>query len=191
MGISRSFCDYLAWWNSSLLTKHWKHIGQVWLVLTKLWEHDLYAKREKCEFNCTSIELLGYAISYQENTMEFMEGQDYSRWATMTQLKDSQSFLGFANFYQWFIKGFLRFVQPLIALMCKDSPFKLCFSMWCLLFYSIDPFFLSALFLEVITYICSQCITLRLNILKLMHVIADSKIPGGKEKLGLTKSHIM
>ena len=65
--------------------------------------------------------LLRYVFPRNHNG--YTEGQDYSRWATMTQLKDSQSFLGFANFYQWFIKGFLRFVQPLIALMCKDSPF--------------------------------------------------------------------
>ena len=34
-----------------------------------------------------------------------------------------QSFLGFANFYRRFIKGFSKIVQPLFALTRKDRPF--------------------------------------------------------------------
>ena len=35
-----------------------------------------------------------------------------------------QSFLGFANFYRRFIKGFSVIVQPLIALTRKDATFE-------------------------------------------------------------------
>ena len=35
------------------------------LVLAKLREHELYAKSEKCEFDRTSVEFLGYVISTQ------------------------------------------------------------------------------------------------------------------------------
>ena len=43
-----------------------EHTRHVRLVLTKLREHGLYAKSEKCEFDRTSVtEFLGYVISTQ------------------------------------------------------------------------------------------------------------------------------
>ena len=42
-------------------------------------------------------------------------------WATPRRLKDVQSFLGFANFYRRFIKGFSTLAQPLIALTHKGT----------------------------------------------------------------------
>ena len=47
-----------------------EHTHQVQLVLAKLWEHGLYAKSEKCEFDRTSIEFLGYIISPNGITMD-------------------------------------------------------------------------------------------------------------------------
>ena len=43
--------------------------------------------------------------------------------ATPRRLKDVKSFLGFANFYRRFIKGFSTLAQPLIALTRKGTPF--------------------------------------------------------------------
>ena len=45
-------------------------------------------------------------------------------WKTLICVKDIQSFLGFVNFYQWFIKGFSQFVSPLTALTCKNIKFN-------------------------------------------------------------------
>ena len=45
---------------SSNIKEHTQHIQ---LVLTKLQEHGLYAKSEKCEYDGTSVEFLGYMIS--------------------------------------------------------------------------------------------------------------------------------
>ena len=47
-----------------------EHIHHVWLVLTKLWEYGPYAKNEKCEFDRTSVEFLGYMISSSGITMD-------------------------------------------------------------------------------------------------------------------------
>jgi hypothetical protein len=38
-------------------------------------------------------------------------------------MKDVQSFLGFANFYRHFIKGYSSIVAPLTRLTRKDTPF--------------------------------------------------------------------
>ena len=75
------------------------------LVLTKLWEHGLSDKSEKCEFDRTSIEFLGYFISTQGITMDTWKIKTIQEWFVPTRVRDVQSFLGFANFYQCFIKG--------------------------------------------------------------------------------------
>ena len=46
--------------SSSNIKEHTRH---VMLVLAKLPEHGLYAKSEKCEFDRTFVEFLGYVIS--------------------------------------------------------------------------------------------------------------------------------
>ena len=100
-----------------------EHTRQVRLVLAKLREHGLYAKSEKCEFDRTSIEFLGYIISPTGIKMDMKKVTVIREWATPTRVKDVQSFLGFANFYRRFIKGFSTLAKPLIALTCKGTPF--------------------------------------------------------------------
>ena len=39
------------------------HPSEVRLVLPKLCDHGLYAKREKCDFGCTLMEFLDYVLS--------------------------------------------------------------------------------------------------------------------------------
>ena len=100
--------------------EHTKHVR---LILTKLREHGLYAKPEKCEFDRTSVEFLGYVISSDGITMDEKKVETVQQWEVPTRVKDVQSFLGFANFYRRFIQGFSTLAQPLIALTRKDSPF--------------------------------------------------------------------
>ena len=47
-----------------------EHTHHVWLVLTKLQEYGLFAKSEKCEFDRTSVEFLGYIIPPTRITMD-------------------------------------------------------------------------------------------------------------------------
>ena len=54
-----------------VFVSNWEeHTHHVQLVLTKLREYGLFAKGEKCEFDRTSIEFLGYIISPTEITMD-------------------------------------------------------------------------------------------------------------------------
>jgi hypothetical protein len=75
------------------------HTTHVCLVLTKLREHGLYAKLEKCEFHCSSVEFLGYIISLDGITMDNKKVATICEWAAPTRVKEVQSFLGFASFY--------------------------------------------------------------------------------------------
>ena len=45
-------------------------------------------------------------------------------WPTPRNLKEVQSFLGFANFYRRFIDAYSRIVRPLTNLTQKDTPFQ-------------------------------------------------------------------
>ena len=101
-----------------------KHTQQVRLVLAKLREHGLYAKSEKCEFDRSSVEFLGYVISPNGIMMDTKKVRTVQEWATPTRMKEVQSFLGFANFYRRFIKGFSTIAAPLVALTRKDTSFQ-------------------------------------------------------------------
>ena len=45
-------------------------------------------------------------------------------WPTPKTVKKVQSFLGFGNFYRWFIKNFSHLAHPLNDLLKKDKKFK-------------------------------------------------------------------
>ncbi len=100
---------------------HDKHVR---LVLATLREHGLYAKLEKCEFDKSSVAFLGYVISLDGIFMDKSKVETIQCWATPSSIKDVQCFLGFANFYHRFIKGYSKITPPLIALTCKDKPFS-------------------------------------------------------------------
>ena len=92
-------------------------------VLSRLREDSVYAKYEKCAFKQSFVEFLGYIISPDSISMDQRKVVAIQELQPLTQLRDIQSFLGFANFYRRFIKGVSNFVQPLVALSHKDQPF--------------------------------------------------------------------
>ncbi len=93
-------------------------------MLATLREHGLYAKLEKCEFDKSSVAFLGYVIFPYGIFMDKSKVETIQCWVTPSSVKDVQCFLGFANFYRRFIKGYSKIVAPLITLTCKDKPFS-------------------------------------------------------------------
>jgi hypothetical protein len=91
-------------------------------MLTMLQEHGLYAKMEKCEFDKSLVAFLGYVISPDGIFMYKSKVETIQCWATPSSVKDIQRFLGFANFYCRFIKGYSKITTPLTTLTCKDKP---------------------------------------------------------------------
>jgi len=86
-------------------------------------EYDLHSKPEKCLFHMQKIEFLGFMVTPIGISMDTAKTDVVSVWPTLTNLKEVQAFLGFANFYHQFIMGFSNIVIPLIHLTCKDTPF--------------------------------------------------------------------
>ena len=103
---------------SNNMSKHYWHVKEVLKCLCKA---GLYAKAEKCEFHSESVEYLEYILSPSGLTMSDDKIQD---WLEPKKVKDIQFFLGFTNFYHWFIFNYSNIVIPLTCLTRKDIPWK-------------------------------------------------------------------
>jgi hypothetical protein len=79
---------------------------------------------EKCEFEKSSVAFLGYMISPDGIFMDKSKVETIQCWATPSSVKDVQRFLGYANFYRRFIKGYSKITTSLTTLTCKDKPFS-------------------------------------------------------------------
>uniref|UniRef100_A0A670JY26 Gypsy retrotransposon integrase-like protein 1 n=1 Tax=Podarcis muralis TaxID=64176 RepID=A0A670JY26_PODMU len=82
------------------------HEGDVKEVLQRLREHRLYAKLEKCQFDMTEVDFLGYKLSDKGLAMDSTKVRSVLDWKSPRNRKEVQKFVGFANFYRKFIKGF-------------------------------------------------------------------------------------
>uniref|UniRef100_A0A3B3BWV7 Gypsy retrotransposon integrase-like protein 1 n=1 Tax=Oryzias melastigma TaxID=30732 RepID=A0A3B3BWV7_ORYME len=99
---------------SSSFEEHVLHVRQ---VLQRLIKNNLYVKGEKCQFHTTSVSFLGYVISPQGVAMDQGKVEAVLKWPQPTTVKELQRFLGFANFYRRFIRGFSIVAAPLTSLL--------------------------------------------------------------------------
>ena len=93
------------------------------IVLEKAREHDLFFKAKKCEFRKQKIEYLGLVIQEGKLAMDSAKLKGILEWPTPKTVKEVRSFLGFGNFYRWFIKNFSHLAHPLNDLLKKDKKF--------------------------------------------------------------------
>uniref|UniRef100_A0A4W5KD89 ribonuclease H n=1 Tax=Hucho hucho TaxID=62062 RepID=A0A4W5KD89_9TELE len=100
------------------------HVSLVRKVLERLLEHDLYVKAEKCVFSKQAVSFLGYRISTSGVVMECDRITAVRNWPTPTTVKEVQRFLGFANYYRRFIRGFGQVAAPITSLL-KGGPARL------------------------------------------------------------------
>jgi len=98
-------------------------------VLKHLCKADLYAKAEKCKFHSKLVEYLRYILSFSSLNMFDNKVKIIQDWLEPKKVKDIQFFLGFTNFYCWFIFNYLNIVIPLTYLIWKDIPWK--FDLFC------------------------------------------------------------
>jgi hypothetical protein len=105
---------------SDNLDKHHIHIQK---VLQALSDADLHLKPEKYEFHWQDVKYLGFIISMDGTKMDPTKVTTIQEWLTPVDIKDMQSFLGFATFYQHFIRGYSAIVAPLTRLTRKNTAF--------------------------------------------------------------------
>lgn len=70
------------------------------MFLECLQKHKLYVKLEKCTFHIDVIEYLGFIVSPKGIAMDPEKYKEIEDWPCPKTVKETQSFLGFANFYR-------------------------------------------------------------------------------------------
>ena len=84
-------------------------------------KHNLGFKRSKYDFNMEEIPILGVVVGKGQIQMEQEKIKAIKEWKTLKRVKDVESFLGFANFYQRFIQNFSHTTKPLNELKGKKE----------------------------------------------------------------------
>jgi hypothetical protein len=92
-------------------------------VLQRLREFGLQADIAKCEFHVQEVKYLGLIVGTGGIRMDPSKVSAVVDWPRPANVKDVQSFLGFANFYRRFIKDFAKMASPLTKLTKKNIPF--------------------------------------------------------------------
>ena len=106
------YLDNILIYLNNMSKYHW-HVKEVLKCLCKA---GLYAKAKKCEFYSKLVEYLEYILSPSGLTMSDNKVKIIQDWPEPKKVKDIQSFLGFTNFYHWFIFNYLGIVIPLTYL---------------------------------------------------------------------------
>jgi len=90
-------------------------------VIKRLEKNNLYVKPEKYKWKVREVDFLGVVIGPEGIKMEKEKVKGVLEWPTPKCVKDVQKFLGLANYYRQFIKGFAMVARPLHDLVKKDK----------------------------------------------------------------------
>ncbi len=106
---------------SKILKKHKTHVKE---VLNKLHEVDLQINIDKCKFKIQKILFLKLLIFINDLWMNSWKVDVIQSWEVSWSLIHVQIFIDFCNFYQWFIKNFLKIIWLMIKLTQKNYLFE-------------------------------------------------------------------
>jgi len=93
------------------------------LMLKRCTKKNLTLNWENCHFMVQYGIVLGYEISRKGIEVDKTKIEVIAKLPIPKCVKDIYSFLGYANFYRWFIKDFNKIARPLTSLFTKDMPF--------------------------------------------------------------------
>jgi hypothetical protein len=100
-----------------------EHAKHLWIVLTHLREHQLYAKFSKCAFWLGEIQFLGHVLSAKRIVVNPSKVKDILELKPPTTVHQVWSFLGLAGYYRRFIPDFSKIVKPITGLLKNDTKF--------------------------------------------------------------------
>jgi hypothetical protein len=93
---------------------HAKHLR---IVLTRLRDHQLYAKFSKCGFWLKIVPFLSHVLSKHGISVDPSKVQEVMDWKSPTIVHEVQSFLGLAGYYHRFIPDFSKIAKPMTSLL--------------------------------------------------------------------------
>jgi hypothetical protein len=100
------------------------HERDVREVLRRLTANQLFCKLSKCSFHVDTVDYLGLVISPKGISMEEKQVQAIKEWPVPQNVKQIQSFLGFANFLRRFVPSYSTLARPLHNRTHKDAKWE-------------------------------------------------------------------
>ena len=100
--------------------EHQKHVYMLFDGLAQLKYH---VKHKKYQLFSEKVEFLGHTVLAAGIGVIQAKVDAIKQWPQPIYIKDIHAFLGFANYYQWFMKGFVQIALPLTNLTCKSQDF--------------------------------------------------------------------
>lgn len=100
---------------------HLKHLD---LVFQRLRKANLTLKPLKCSFAKAEVTYLGHIISKDGIKVNSSKIEAVKLFPIPQNQHDVRSFLGLANYYRKFVKGYSKVALPLNRLLTKNTPFK-------------------------------------------------------------------
>ena len=100
-----------------------EHLQHLKLVLDVLQEHKLHLSLHKCEFLKDELLYLGHIISADGVKVDPAKTAAVEKYAAPTDVPGLRRFLGMANYFRKFIKGYAQMTAPLTHLLRKDVPY--------------------------------------------------------------------
>jgi hypothetical protein len=100
-----------------------EHAEHLRVVLTRLRDHQLYAKFSKCAFWLKEIQFLGHVLSSEGIAVDPSKVKDILNWKPPTIVHQVHSFLGMAGYYRCFIPDFSKVAKPITELLKNQTKF--------------------------------------------------------------------
>ena len=100
------------------------HLTNMEKVFARFAKFKLKLKPKKCELFQREVIFLGHRVSGEGVAPNPSKIQEVQRWATPADRKQLESFLGLANYYREYVKGFAEVAAPLHALKGGKQPFS-------------------------------------------------------------------
>ena len=100
--------------------EHAKHLR---IILTRLREHQLYAKFSKCDFWLKEVQFFGHVLSAEGVVVDPSKVKDVLDWKPPTTIHQVRSFLGLAGYYRRFIPDFSRVSKSITELLKNQVKF--------------------------------------------------------------------
>ena len=100
------------------------HLIHLRMVFSRLREHQLYVKKEKCEFAQGEIKFMGHIILKGIVKMDGKKVQAILYWPAPSKVPKLWSFLDLANYYRKFVNDYSKKAAPLTELFKKDRSWQ-------------------------------------------------------------------
>ncbi|CAC5420621.1 Retrovirus-related Pol polyprotein from transposon 17.6 [Mytilus coruscus] len=100
-----------------------EHLHHLTILFQKLREVNLKLKPTKCTFAAKEVKFLGHVLSKDGIAVDTTKIDAVKTFPVPQNITDVRAFLGLANYYRKFVKGFSKIASPLHRLLVKGAKF--------------------------------------------------------------------